>query len=68
MVLAAIAPFNEGVVVNREVGSKTVIAAALVAAVGIRWLVIPAARARPSAPVVLAGALIVATGLGLVRT
>ena len=68
VILAAIAPFNEGVDLSRDVGSKSAIAVAVVLAIGIRWLVLPAARARPSAPVILASGLIVATGLGLVRT
>ena len=57
VVLAAIAPFNEGiegVAVSDEVGSKSAIAVALVLAIGLRWLFVPSARARPSAPVVLA--------------
>jgi hypothetical protein len=68
VVLAAIAPFNEGLDLRWGVGSKTVIAGALVLGVGLRWLVVPAARARPSAPVVLASILLVATALGLIRT
>ena len=61
VVLAAIAPFNEGLDLSRDVGSKTAIPAALLVAIGIRWLVVPAARARPSAPVVLAAVLLVTT-------
>ena len=68
VVLAAIAPFNEGLDLSRDVGSKTAIPVALLVAIGIRWLVAPAARARPSAPVVLAAVLLVTTGLGLIRT
>ncbi len=68
VVLAAVAPFNEGLLLVRDVGSKTVIAAALVLAIGLRWLVDPAARSRPSLPVVLAAGLVGASGLGLVRT
>ncbi len=71
VVLAAIAPFNEGiegVAVSGEVGSKSAIAVALLLAIGLRWLVIPTARTRPSAPVVLAMLLLVTAGLGLIRT
>ena len=68
VVLAAIAPFSEGIDINRGVGSKTVIAAAILLGVGVRWLIVPAARARPSPPVVLASLLLVGTGLGLIRT
>jgi hypothetical protein len=68
VVLAAVAPFNEGVDLSRDVGSKTLIAAALVLAIGLRWLLDPAVRSRPSLPIVLAVALIGATGLGLIRT
>jgi len=68
VVLAAIAPFNEGLDLTRDVGSKAAIAVAVVGSIGLRWLLIPAARMRPSAPVILAGLLIVGTGLGLIRT
>jgi O-antigen ligase len=68
VVLAAIAPFNEALDLKWGVGSKTVIAAAIVLGVGVRWALVRAARARPSAPVVLAAALLVGSGLGLVRT
>ena len=68
VVLAAIAPFNEGLNLSRDVGSKTVIAAALVLAIALRWAFDRSARARPSAPVVLACVLLVVTGLGLIRT
>jgi len=68
VILAAIAPFNEAFLVSRDVGSKSILALALLAAVGCRWLLSPAARARPSAPVILAGLLLAGSGLGLVRT
>ncbi len=71
VVLAAIAPFNEGiegVAVSDEVGSKSAIAAALLLAIGLRWLFVSSARARPSAPVVLALLLLGTAGLGLIRT
>ena len=68
MVLAAVAPFNEGIDLSRDVGSKTAIAAAIAFAIGVRWALVPSARARPSAPVVLALVLLVTTGLGLIRT
>lgn len=68
VVLAAVAPFNEGLDLRWGVGSKTVIAAAALLGIGLRWLVVPAARMRPSAPVILASALIVASALGLIRT
>jgi O-antigen ligase len=68
MVLAAIGPFNEAIDLSRDVGSKTAIAAAIVLAIGARWALLPSARARASAPVVLALALLLTTGLGLIRT
>jgi hypothetical protein len=71
VVLAAIAPFNEGiegVAVSDEVGSKSAIAAALLLAIGLRWLFVSSARARPSAPVVLALLLLGTAALGLIRT
>ncbi|MFL5673383.1 MAG: O-antigen ligase family protein [Chloroflexota bacterium] len=68
VILAAIAPFNEALELRWDVGSKSAIAIAVVAAVAVRWVSIPSARARPSASVVLASALVVATALGLIRT
>jgi hypothetical protein len=68
VVLAAIAPFNEALDLGHGLGSKTVIAAAILVGIGLRWLIVPAVRARPSIPVVLAGGLLVATSLGLLVT
>jgi len=71
VILAAIAPFNEGISITRDIGSKTVLAVALLIGVtvrvGMRWAVDPTARRRPTRamlPVILAGGLIVGTGLG----
>jgi O-antigen ligase len=68
VVLAAIAPFGEGVTVSRDVGSKSIIAIALLAGEAIRMGIDWRNRTRPSLPVILAGALMVGTGLGLVRS
>jgi hypothetical protein len=75
VILAAIAPFNEGISITRDIGSKTILAVALLAAVtarvGTHWAVDQSARKRPTRamlPVLLAGALIIGTGLGLVRS
>jgi O-antigen ligase len=68
VVLAAIAPFNDALDLPHGVGSRTVMAAAILLGIGLRWLASPAARSRPSAPVVLASVLLVMTGLGLIRT
>lgn len=68
LVLAAIAPFNEGFLVSRDVGSKSILAVALILGVSARWVVDASARSRPSAPVLLAAALLVGSGLGLIRT
>ncbi len=68
VVLAAIAPFNEGFTVTRDIGSKSILAGALLASSAARFLADPVARRRPPAPVVLAIVLLVGTGLGLVRT
>ncbi len=68
VVLAAIAPFNEALDLGHGLGSKTVIAAAILAGIGVRWLIVPAVRARPSVPVVLAGGLLAASSLGLLVT
>jgi len=75
VILAAIAPFNEGISITRDIGSKTVLAVALLigvtARVGMRWAADRTARRRPTRamlPVILAGALIVGTGLGLIRS
>ncbi len=68
VVLAAIAPFNEALDLGHGVGSKTIMAGAILLGIGIRWLVVPAVRARPSLPVVLAVGLLVTTALGLLVT
>jgi len=75
VILAAIAPFNEGISITRDIGSKTILAMALLIGVtvrvGMRWAVDPTARRRPTRamlPVILAGALILGTGLGLIRS
>jgi O-antigen ligase len=68
VVLAAIAPFNEGIAITRDIGSKTMVAAAVLAGIVVRWVLDPSARIRPRAPVLLAGGLIVASGLSLIRS
>jgi hypothetical protein len=68
VVLAAIAPFNEGITISRDVGSKSILALALLAGVALRYGSTWRSASRPSLPVILAGALIVGTGLGLLRS
>lgn len=68
VILAAVAPFNEGLLIGRDLGSKSIVALAAAIGVGLRWAVDAGARSRPSAPVLLAGALLVGSGLGLVQT
>lgn len=65
VVLAAIAPFPEGLLFTRDVGLKPVLALLLLVAVGLRVLVDRRARVRPGWPLLLAGGLVVGTGLGL---
>lgn len=71
VVLAAIAPFNEGFLLTRDIGVKSLFALLIVASIGVRvalggrdwrnWR-------RPSAPVILAAFLLLATGAGLAIT
>ncbi len=78
LVLAAIAPFGEGIPLSGEVGSKTALALALAASAGLRWAVDVAVRWRTTGrigpipraliPVGLALALLPATAFGLLRT
>ena len=68
VILASIAPFGEGFFLTRDVGAKTVLALAVLAAVAVRYLVDRGARIRPSLPVVLAGLLFLASGLSLLQT
>ena len=68
VVLAAIAPFSEGFLLTRDVGAKTVLGLAVLAAVALRYAVDRTARIRPSLPVVLAMALFIVSGLSLVET
>jgi hypothetical protein len=66
VVLAAIAPFNEGISVTRDIGSKSILAVALLVSVAIRSGATWSRGGRPTVPVILAAALIVGSGLGLV--
>ena len=68
VVLAAIAPFNEALDLRWGIGSKAVLAAALVASVAVRWLREARPRTRPWAPVILAGALLVTSAVGLIQS
>lgn len=65
VLLAAIAPFPEGLLFTRDVGLKPVLAVVLLAVVGLRVAVDPKARVRPGWPLVLAAGVVVGTGLGL---
>jgi hypothetical protein len=68
VVLAAIAPFNEGISITRDIGSKSVLALAILGGIAIRWLVDRDARVRPPLVVGLAAALFVGSALGLIRS
>jgi hypothetical protein len=68
VVLAAIAPFNEGISITRDVGSKSVLALAVLGGIVIRWLIDREARVRPPIVVGLAAALFVSSALGLIRS
>lgn len=68
VVLAAIGPFNEGISLTRDIGSKTVLSVAVLSGIAIRWLFDREARIRPPLPAILAVALFVASGLGLVTS
>jgi O-antigen ligase len=68
VVLAAIAPFNEGLSITRDVGSKSALALSLLLAVAVRVIAARQWRGRPPAPVVLAAALFLASGAGLLLT
>lgn len=68
VVLAAIAPFNEGIPIARDVGSKTILAVAILVGAALRWIVDATARTRPTLPALLAGGLIIGSGLGLIVT
>lgn len=65
VVLAAIGPFNEGISLTRDIGSKTVLSVAVLAGIAIRWLFDRDARIRPPLPAILATGLFVTSGLGL---
>lgn len=78
LVLAAMAPFGEGLRLSGDVGTKTVLAVTLAGSAGLRWAVEAVVSLRTTGrlgdisrcatPVVLAIALLPATALGLVRT
>jgi hypothetical protein len=65
VVLAAIAPFPEGLLFTRDVGLKPVLALVLLAAVGLRVVVDRRSRVWPGWSLVLAGGVILGTGVGL---
>lgn len=65
VVLAAIAPFNEGITVAR-VGSKTILAVAIAVGAALHWALKADSRTRPTVPAILAGGLLIGSGLGLV--
>lgn len=68
VVLAAIGPFNEGISLTRDIGSKTVLSVAVLAGIAIRWLFDREARVRPPLPAILAMGLFVTSGLGLIMS
>ena len=73
IVLAAVAPFNEGLALTRDVGSKSVLAAAVLAGTAIRVAIHPKRllRLRATGPVVavaLAVGLLAVSAASLIRT
>lgn len=64
--LAAIAPLDEGLLFGRGFGAKPLVLAGIVAGIALRWLTDPRNRVRVELPVVMAGVIVVGTGLGLV--
>ena len=71
VILAAIAPFNEGYLLTRDIGVKSLFALLIVGSIGVRialgwrrWRDWP----RPSASVILAAFLLLSTGAGLAIT
>lgn len=71
VILAAIAPFNEGFLLTRDMGVKSLFALLIVGSIGVRvaigwrgWREWP----RPSASVILAAFLLLSTGAGLAIT
>lgn len=68
VVVAAIAPFNEGLLLTRDVGIKPALVALLLVSVALRAAPSWRAWRRVPVPVVLAAALILGTGAGLAIT
>ena len=74
VVLAAVAPFNEGLALTRDIGSKSVLAAAVLAGSAIQvaihpqWLLRLRVRTPAVASVLLAAALLIVSGATLIRT
>lgn len=66
VILAAIAPFPEGLLFTRDVGLKPVLATILLVAIGARIVVDRRARVRPGWPILLGAGVVLGTGLGLV--
>ena len=74
VVLAAVAPFNEGLALTRDIGSKSVLAAAVLVGIAVRIAIHPRRllRLRVKTPavasVLLASALFVVSAASLFRT
>jgi O-antigen ligase/polysaccharide polymerase Wzy-like membrane protein len=68
VLLAAIAPFSEGIFLTRDLGGKPFLVVVLVLAVAIRIAVRPRTWVRPPASILLAVAILAGTAAGLIVT
>jgi hypothetical protein len=68
VILVAIAPFNEGFVLTRDIGAKSLLALLIVGSIAVRVAVGWRGWHRPPASVVLAAFLLLSTGAGLAIT
>jgi O-antigen ligase len=65
VILAAIAPFNEGFVLTRDIGAKSFLAVVIVGSIAVRLALGWRGWRRPPVSVILAAFLLVSTGAGL---
>jgi uncharacterized membrane protein YqjE len=68
VILVAIAPFNEGFVLTRDIGAKSLLALLIVGSIAVRVAIGWRGWRRPPASVVLAAFLLLSTGAGLAIT